>query len=169
MATLNLPDCPQVLVWRLVKARLKADTVLAGSGLQLIFFEGDATGRNEVTNISNYGTPVLRFLATLGRMERADERSYRGMLIVHCELFVEGLDDEDALNVQDAIEAALNPEDDFVFHQSLIGAGGGSSGAEVGEPEFPQPLSFGSHDVGRGGALVATGVFTIEVKRGFVP
>lgn len=174
MATLNLPDSPHVRVWRLVRARLKADAVLKteASGLRLVFFDGDGgnePGRNEITDIRNYGGPVLRFLATVGGMNPADERSIVGALVVRCELAIPTLDDEDVLNVQTAIEGALYPEDNFVFHQSLIDAGPGSSGADTGEAMFPQPLSVAPHDAGRGGWMIAVGAFTIMVQRGFEP
>lgn len=168
MATLYLPDGVRTAVWRLVKARLRADPVLSRRDvITQVFFEG-SVDRTTLKALDEYETPVaIRYLATLGRMDWADERSMKGELVVSYEVFVRSLDDEDVFNVQEAIEAALYPADNHAFEQSLIDAGGASDGATTGQARFSQPATQPIAVAGREGVFRPTGQFTIEVKRGF--
>jgi hypothetical protein len=167
MSTLYLPDGVRTAVWRLVKAQLRTDPVLSREFITQVFFEGPAD-RKATTSLDEYGTDVaVRYLASLGRMVWADERSMEGDLIVSYEVFVRSLDDEDVFNVQEAIESALYPADNHAFEQSLIDAGGDFGGATTGQARFSQPTSQALAGAGRDGVFRPTGQFVIEVKRGF--
>jgi hypothetical protein len=167
MSTLYLPDGVRTAVWRLVKAQLRADTVLSRPFITQVFFEG-AGDREEIQSLQSYGTDVVvRYLCTLGSMSWWNERSQVGALVVSYETFVRSLDDEDALNVQEAIESALYPDDGFAFHQSLIDAYAPGVGAVTGQPHFVTPLTTPLSAAGREGTFRPTGQFVIEVERGF--
>lgn len=163
MASLNLPDGARVAVWRLVKQQLRGDATLAASGVELVFFEGDLS-RDTLTALRDRGGPAVLFLATLGRMAWFTERSMSGALVVSYQVLIPGLDDEDALNLQEAIEAALYPADGHAFEQSLVDAG-----AVTGQPIFASPLTMQPATAGTSGLLQPTGQFVLDIERGFIP
>jgi hypothetical protein len=161
MATLNLPTSAPAAVWRLVKARLKADPALDAAGVRLLFFEGD---RDPTADVASLPGPAVVFVAGLGGLSWWTERAQAGSLLVTYQAALDGLDDEDPLNLEWAIEAALYPDDGFAFHQSLIEAG-----AVTGQPEFGQPLNLQPSDAGRAGRFTPAGQFAVKVERGFAP
>jgi hypothetical protein len=108
--------------------------------------------------------PNIVFLATLGRMSWFTERSQAGALVISYRCSIDSTDDEDLLNLQEAIEGVFYPSDDFAFQQSLI-----TAGAVTGQAEFPQPLNLPQSSAGTSGLLLPTGQIVIEVERGFTP
>jgi hypothetical protein len=158
MSTLYLPDGVRVAVWRLVKARLRADATLAQPPVRLIFFEGT---RDATESIGDEPGPAIIFLASMGPLAWNTEREMVGALIVDYQVKVPGTDDEDVLNLQEAIEAALYPDGDD-FRQSLIDAG-----AQTGQPEFTRPMALPQSAAGRAGMFVPTGQFVVRTLRPF--
>lgn len=163
MATLNLPVGARVAVWRLVKAQLLADPGLAAAGVKLVFFDG-ATDRQAVADQADAPKPNVTFLATLGRMSWFTERSHSGALVISYRVAIDSTDDEDLLNLQEALEGVFYPSDDFAFHQSLVAAG-----AVTGEALFASPLSLPQSSAGGSGLLMPTGQIVLDVERTFPP
>lgn len=158
MATLNLPDCEPTAVWRLVKDRLRADAALSAAGVELLFFDGT----REATADDFAGGPRLVFLATLGQMAWFAEGSFSGALVVAYKAVLDGLDDEDALNLFGALRSALYPAgggDDF--RAALVDAG-----AVTGDVEFPAPVNLPPlSSAGKAGVLVPDGRFVVAVEQ----
>ena len=159
MSTLYLPDGVRATVWRLVKARLKADLILnQPRDMALVFFDGT---RDATRSLADYAGPTILFLATVGRQEWYTERSIGGALVISYQVKIPDLDDEDLLNLQEAIEGAFYPDDEGVFQQSLFDAG------VTALPQFVQPLALSPQTAGMSGMLTPSGQIVIGVERRF--
>ena len=163
MATLNLPTGVRAAVWRLVKAQLQNDPTLQSADVTLLFFDGEAS-RQMIALQADIPKPNVIFLATLGRMSWFNEQAQSGALVISYRASIDSTDDEDLLNLQEAIEGALYPADSFAFHQSLVDAG-----AVTGQPAFLSPLSAQQNTAGVSGLLQPTGQIVIEVARPLGP
>jgi hypothetical protein len=160
MATLDLPDDPRTAVWRLIVARLQADAALAGAVPTWLVWDG-ASDSN--ADLASKRAPVLRLYPVLGPMSWYSAESQQGALVVAVEAYIPGLDCEDVLNLQGAIEAALYPQadaDQFAFQRSLVAAG-----AVTGYILFGQPLSQPPPQAGGSGAFRPMGTFRVDVER----
>src|SRR5437763_883458 len=120
MATLNLPDTPRTLVWRALVGRLQSDPDQDSTVRTWIVRDG---GRHDNADLSRVKAPALRLYPLSGPMTWYDAQSQQGALVVALEAWVPGLDVEDLLNLQGAIEGALYPDDDHAFRRSLVAAG----------------------------------------------
>jgi hypothetical protein len=163
MATLNLPIGGRVAVWRLVKAAIQADPILQAAEIAQVFFDG-SSDRTALQSPDNVTGPTVFWLATLGRMSWFNEQSQSGALVISYQVVIPSTDDEDLLNVQEAIEAVFYPADNFVFHQSLINAS-----AVTGEALFAQPLTAPIATAGSSGLLKPSGQIVLEVIRPLGP
>lgn len=159
MATLNLPDSPRVLVWRLVKARLQADAVLAASGVALMFYDGTPDDEEDLQAVEG---AALRFYPTNGSQKWFDPSSQSGVLSVAMESNLPTTDAEDVLNLQGAVELALYPADGHAFLQSLVDAG-----AVTGYCAFDRPLTQPVSTAGANQSMAPSGSFSIEVLKQF--
>jgi hypothetical protein len=166
MASYDLPTSPYTAVWRLIKTRLKEDIVFQDANVTLLFFEGD---RDVTTDTDSLPRPSIVFLASQGRMSWFSAASQSGALIVSYQVVVGTIDDEDMLNLQSALATALYPNDNNVFHQSLIDAVEPHSAAVTGQPLFMQPTTTSMMAAGKAGMLQPTGQFVVEVEQRFAP
>jgi hypothetical protein len=157
VAKLNLPDGPSVAVWRVIKAKLDADTTLPGAGIGLSYFDGNPQSLADL----DQEAPVLQFYPQFGPQSWFDEGSVAKPLAVNVRAVLEGYDVEDALNLQDALEGVLNTIGDMAFQQSLVDAG-----AVTGLILFSRPLNQSPAAAANDGLFRLNGSFTIDVRHG---
>jgi hypothetical protein len=161
MATLNLPDTPRTLVWRAIVERLQADPDLDSAIATWIVWDG---GTRDNADLSRVKAPALRLYPISGPMTWYDAQSQQGALAVALEAWLPGLDVEDLLNLQGALEAALSPDDGHAFRRSLVAAG-----AVTGLIEFVAPLAQPHAAAGEQGGFHPLGQFKIDVLRSLIP
>lgn len=158
MATLNLPDAPSTLVWRLIKARLRADPAYDTAGIRLVFLDGS---RESVADLASYQGPVVKVAPSLGRAAWFTEASQAAALNINIRAGLPVLDVEDVGNLQHALEATLNTIADVAFQQSLVDAG-----AVDGLILFRQPLAPSAPGSDpQNGLFTLAGQFAVEVER----
>jgi hypothetical protein len=162
MATLDLPDDPRTLVWRLIVARLRDDPALSRVIATWLTWDG---GRDSNKDLESLRPPALRLYPTLGAMTWHDAQSQTAPLIINIEATISGMDAEDILNLQGAIEDALYPAgaDEVAWEAALTAAG-----AEPPQVEFTQPLTDTTAAAGEGGNFQPLGTFRINVLRTLV-
>jgi hypothetical protein len=159
MATLDLPDDPRTLVWRLIVTRLRDDPALSRVIATWLTWDG---GRDSNKDLESLRPPALRLYPTLGAMTWHDAQSQTAPLIINIEATISGMDAEDILNLQGAIEDALYPAgaEEKVWEAALTAAG-----ADTGLIEFTQPLVDRPETGGEGGNFQPLGTFRIDVLR----
>lgn len=157
MATLNLPDTPRTLVWRLLVARLQADPALSAAIDTWITWDGSRDSNADLTTARGV---ALRIYPVSGPMTWFCESSQSGALAVALEAWIPGLDAEDLLNLQGALEAALYPDDGQSFRRALVAAG-----AVTGLIEFVTPLAQPHAAAGGQGGFHPLGQFKVDVLR----
>lgn len=156
MATLNLPDSPMAKVWRLIKDHLYADATLGGDNpeLVLIFVDDDP---ESIRSIGAYNGPTVRIAPGLANWRQYTEASYSVDLLLSIEVFLPTLDVDDYLNLQAALQCALNGLSDNDFRNALVNVG-----ASIGQPDCLQPLRMPMP--GENTTFVASGQFTVNVE-----
>jgi hypothetical protein len=164
MATLNLPTSSRTAVWRVIRARILADPVLPVVCKVMQFF---ANEREAAADITQFPSPSLRFYAMPGPATWFDESTMEGELVVTVEAWITGLDEEDVLDLQNAIEAALWPPavvDQYAFQAQLVAAG-----AKTGYIVGSDPLAVDPSEAGQRNGWHPMGRFTIDVLRLLIP
>lgn len=156
MATLNLPNDPRTLVWRVIRAALESDATLASSGIVLVFLDHTS---DAIRSPSTQGRPCLRFVPTTSAQAWFDERSKSGRLVVLVEVFLEDIDLEDLMNVQGAIEKAIESNTSSSRRAALKAAG-----ATDGLLIFDNPLAMFFGREGEDFKVRARGSFSVAVQ-----
>lgn len=162
MATLDLPDSPSTLVWRLIVARLQGDTDLGRVVRTWITWDGASNCNVDLASDAVQG-PSIRIYPTEGPMAWYSADQQVIPLNIAVETTVPGMDVEDILNLQGAIVGALYPPDpaaERAFEQALV-----TAGAETGLIEFSQPIMEPHATAGFGGDFHPLGQFRINVLR----
>lgn len=162
MATLDLPNSPSTLVWRLVVAQLQADADLDRVIRTWITWDGAPNCNVDLASDAVQG-PALRIYPTEGPMAWYSADQQVLPLNIAVEATVLGMDVEDILNLQGALVRALYPDDptaERAFEQALVAAG-----AETGCVEFSQPVTEPHATAGIGGDFHPLGQFRIRVLR----
>lgn len=162
MATLNLPDAPSTLAWRLIVAQLQGNSDLDGVIRTWITWDG-VSGCNADLASDAVASPAIRIYPTEGPMSWYSADQMYCYLNVAIECMVPGLDVEDVLNLQGAIVKALYPAPasaENAFENALV-----AIGAETGTIEFTQPIMEPHGTAGQGGDFHPLGSFRVKVLR----
>jgi hypothetical protein len=162
MATLDLPDDPRTLVWRLIVARLQADPALDGAVRTWLVWDGSRASAGDLATAAGQAGVALRLYPMAGSMSWFDAQAMRAPLVIVVESSIPGLDAEDMLNLQGAIEDALIPPGDegSAWQQQLVAAG-----ALTGLFAFNQPLAQSPPTAGTAGGFRPMGTFSIDVMK----
>jgi hypothetical protein len=162
MATLNLPIDPRTAVWRLTRERLQADATLAGAVETWLTWDGAADSN---ADLESKRGPALRLYPLMAPMGWYSAESQRAPLVIMVEAAIPGMDVEDILNLQGAIEDALYPpggaEDDWLRQLT-------DAGAVTGLFDFVQPLNDPSARAGGGGNFEPIGSLRIDVMKALI-
>jgi hypothetical protein len=146
-------------VYRVLKAAIVASPAWKSSGAYLSWFDGDP---EVISDLDTIGGPALQFLPIAGPSSgQWDESSMRAPLIMQIEGRLTVLDVEDILNMQEALETAL----DTFIAASTLQADLVAAGASVGLITWTQPLRPTAMKPGADNLFRLTGSFSVEVRR----
>lgn len=157
MASLNLATDPRTAVWRLIVAQLQADTGLAAAGVVLRFRDGS---QEPLADLESYQSAAIIFVPVMGSSDWNDEGSIDTPLSIRVNAILTQDDDEDILNLQGALETALNTIGNLSFQTSLVAAG-----AVTGLIKPQTPLAPIKSAANVDGPYRLAGAFVIDVRR----
>jgi hypothetical protein len=164
MSTLNLPTSSKTAVWRVIKQRIAADPVLPVVCKVIQYWNNE---RESPADITQFPSPSLRFLAMPGPHDWFDESTIHGDLVVTVEAWITALDEEDVLDLHNAIEAAFWPPavvDQLAFQAELIAAG-----ATTGYLVATDPFAVDVDEAGQRNGWHPMAKFSIDVLRLLIP
>lgn len=158
MPVLNLTTSKYAAVWALIKARLQADTALAGCGLALLFLDGQTESLADLESYASTG--AIRFAPRFGTLAWNYETATKVALQVSVQAIIPQADSIDHLNLQSAIDDAIQPLADATYQDALI-----SAGAETGLVVFVNPLNPIANPVGKDNVMRLQGSFLVDVTK----
>lgn len=158
MARLNLPDGARARIFDAIVAQLRGNPTLQASGVDAWLAWEDLEGDNQ--SLDDVQGAAVRLTPELGAMAWRYAGAQSSALVVSIEASLPGMSGHDFLNLQDAIEAALYPDDNHAFEQSLV-----ALGADTGLIRFVQPLTEAAATAGSDGQWRPMGTFEVDVLR----
>lgn len=156
----GLPRGVRSAVYRRIVEQLRTDPVL--SNVVKTWETWDRPSEPQIDAITT--APALRVMPVLGSVAWYSPDAQFGPLQLRYELYLEGVDGCDALDVQDALERAIYPADiakQRAFQRDLV-----NLGCHTGLITFSQPAAIQAQE---SDMVMCPGLMQIEIVRGFNP
>lgn len=158
MPVLNLPTSTYSAVWSIIKARIASNATLTGCGLAILFLDGQTESLADLESYSDTG--AIRFFPRFGMLAWNYETATKVALQVQVQAIIPQADSIDHLNLQSAIDDAVQPLADNTYQSDMI-----TAGAETGLVVFTQPLNPIASQAGKDNVMRLQGSFIVDVSK----